>query len=101
DVSEEYARFNLEINSDPIELKNDCFETLYRQLLRKLNVIQEKSLERNAAVLLTGILPTLRNSDLSLGALSPNERYKTLLRLINKRRGRNYEYHIEGIDQLI
>src|SRR5690606_1357672 len=48
-----------------------------------------------------GILPTLRNSDLSLGALSPNERYKTLLRLINKRRGRNYEYHIEGIDQLI
>lgn len=101
DVTEEYARFNLEINSDPIELKNDCFEMLYRQLLRKLNVIQEKSLERNAAVLLTGILPTLRNSDLSLGALSPNERYKTLLRLINKRRGRNYEYHIEGIDQLI
>lgn len=101
DVVEEYAQFNLEINSDPIELHGACFDQLHRQLKDKLHVIQHKVKERNAAVLLTGILPTLRNSDLSLGALSPGQRYKTMLKLINQRRGWNYEFHIEGIDQLI
>lgn len=101
DVVEEYARFNLEINSDPIELYGGCFDQLHRQLKDKLHVIQTKAKEHKSAVLLTGILPTLRNSDLSLGALSPSLRYKTMLKLINQRRGGNYEFHIEGIDQLI
>jgi CBS domain-containing protein len=49
---------------------------------------------------LTGILPTLRKSDLGLDNMVPNERYRALNRAITELRGTDYEIAIKGVDDL-
>ena len=51
-------------------------------------------------MLLTGILPTLQTSDLSLDNMTPVPRYRALNEALLKRRGGSFEVRIKGIDEL-
>jgi CBS domain-containing protein len=51
-------------------------------------------------VLLVGILPTLRKSDLGLDNMTPNPRYFALNRAMSKLRGGDFHVLIKGLDEL-
>jgi CBS domain-containing protein len=56
--------------------------------------------EFGADVLLAGILPTLRVSDLTLANLTPMPRYQVLNRSLTQLRGAPFSIHIKGLDEL-
>ena len=101
-ITTEYAKFNLEINSEPHRFSGDCLGRLKRELEIKLREVREVAKnDFNAEVVLTGILPTIRESDVTMDALTPEPRFKALLDTVTKNRGRKYEFNIKGIDELI
>jgi len=97
----EHASFNGEINMDPLELEDGCFFELEKQIQALTDKLNDHANKLNAQVVLTGILPTIRRSDLSIKNLTPLPRYKALNKVFQKLRGEPYEFRIEGMDQLI
>ena len=67
----ELGLFNLEINLDPLAFGGDCLSRLESQLESALARLRAVAHERGAEVVLVGILPTLRKSDLGDGAHDP------------------------------
>jgi gamma-glutamylcysteine synthetase len=102
-VGTELAQFNLETNLTPLEFKGNCLSELERENTDGLNKIREVLKQFNAEVVLTGILPTLRKSDLDLKYLTPKPRYFALMESIKEHslRGDNlFELRLDGIDEL-
>ena len=100
-VETELAKFNLEINLDPRELKGKCFSKLEKETRTKLNKIQKTLKKLKTTSVLTGILPTLVKTDLDLKNLTPKKRYHALMESINQQlSGTAYELKISGIDDL-
>ncbi|MCG8308128.1 MAG: CBS domain-containing protein [Cytophagales bacterium] len=97
----ELAKFNLEINLDPIEFRGDCLSVLESNLISKIGKAEEVLSEHDVKVLLTGILPTIRNKDLDISNMTPLDRYYALANSLSKLRGGKFEFHISGTDELI
>lgn len=97
----ELARFNMELNLDPVEFKNDCLAKTENQLRILINKVDVCAQKFNAHPILTGILPTIQKSDLELENITPNPRYKILSDLLLEFRGGYFELHISGTDELI
>ena len=98
----EFAKFNMEINlNPPLEFKGDCFSQMEHNLQRDVALVREVAQEFGAEVLLTGILPTIRKSDVSLKSLTEIPRYKALCDAIDNLRGKEYELRIQGMDELL
>ena len=98
----EIALFNLEINLNPLELKNDCFSKMNTDLSRLVNKVDQVAhgIDENH-ILLTGILPTLRKRDLVFQNITPHQRYKVLNEVLKKIRGDDFFLKIKGVDELI
>jgi len=96
----ELARFNIEMNLDPQEFKGDCFQRVKKQLSGMLNDLTKACETHEAGFCLTGILPTIRNHDLTLGNLTPVQRYQGLFKKLRDMRGGSFDYHIRGTDLL-
>ena len=97
----ELAKFNLEINLDPIEFKDNCLSTLESNLISSLQEVQQILDKHDAKVILTGILPTIRNKDLEISNMTPLDRYYALAESLSKLRRGKFEFHISGTDELI
>lgn len=97
----ELAKFNLEINLAPIEFTNDCLAALESNLSRDITRVEKVLKADNAKVILTGILPTIRNKDLNISNMTPLDRYYALANSLSKLRGGMFEFHISGTDELI
>lgn len=98
----ELARFNLEVNLSPALLEGDAFHQMELELDRLLAQAREAARAEGAEVCLTGILPTLAKSDLSLENITPRARYYALNDALNRmRNGAVYRLRIEGTDELI
>lgn len=97
----ELARFNLEINLDPLIFSGDCFSKLEQALNGHLSKLSSVAQKFDADYVLTGILPTIRGMDLELDNITPNPRYAALFEALEKMRGGPFEYHIRGNDELI
>ncbi len=98
----ELALFNLEINLDPFELKENCFSEIENQLqslLKKGRQVAEENYRDK--FILTGILPTLQKKDLVFDNITPFQRYRTLNDVIKNIRGDEFKLHIRGLDELI
>lgn len=100
-VTTELARFNLEINLDPFELRPDCFRRSERQLLELLGKTKSAASDFGAHVLLAGILPTLRYGHVQPEWMTPIARYKLLSQIVKAMRGSDFEINIQGVDELI
>ena len=98
-VTTELARFNLEYNLPVQVLGPDVLATLRRQLTGTLERIRTVALELGADILLTGILPSLEITDLTLDNLSPKERYRELNRVMTELSGGRFHAHITGLDE--
>ncbi len=96
----ELAAFNLEFNLAPLVFEGDCLSRLERSFsdaLRKVCRVAEAS---DTKVLLTGILPTIRKSDLELSNMTPVPRYFALNDALRRLRGDAFHFKFSGADEL-
>jgi hypothetical protein len=91
----ELGRFNLEINLDPLELGGGCLARMERELESLLARARAAARGLGAEAALTGILPTLRKSDLGLGNMTPKPRYAALNAAMSEVRGGDYEFRLK------
>ncbi len=97
----ELGLFNLEFNLDPIVLSGNCFTRMQKEMTTVLERLRKVAAEVGVGVILTGILPTLRLSDLGLDNMTPNPRYIAINKAIGQLRGSAYEFYIKGLDELM
>ena len=99
-LTTEIARFNLEANLTPLPLAGSCLTQMERELNDLMSLVRESAAKFGGDVLLSGILPTLRKSDLTLENLSPIPRYRELNQGVIGMRGGPFSIHIKGLDEL-
>ena len=99
-LTTEIARFNLEANLTPLGLNGNCFSQMQSELDEVVARARTSANHFGADVLLAGILPTLRKSDLTLDNLTPSPRYQQLNDSVIKLRGGPFSIHIKGIDEI-
>ncbi len=96
----ELARFNLEINLDPLPFSGSALADLERQLEGFLARLRTAAAASQADVVLAGILPSLRKSDMGLHNMTPLPRYAALDKATASMRGEPMQYRIKGVDEL-
>jgi CBS domain-containing protein/gamma-glutamyl:cysteine ligase YbdK (ATP-grasp superfamily) len=99
-LTTEIARFNLEANLTPLVLTGHCFSRMEDEVKEVLSVARASAANFGADVLLSGILPTLQKSDLTLENITPVPRYHQLNRSVTQLRGGPFSIHIKGLDEL-
>ncbi len=98
----ELAMFNLETNFVPREFTGDCFSQMMEESTYQLKIIREALVPFNADLILTGILPTIRKSDLEDKFLTPKKRYLALMEAVRQQMtGDSFEFRLSGIDELM
>ena len=97
----ELGRFNLEFNLPPIPFQGDCLSELETRLAKRLQEAREAANHSGYDVLMTGILPTLRKSDLELENMMPRPRYHALNSAMRRLRRDAFELRLTGTDELI
>lgn len=101
-LTSELAAFNLEVNLNPQELTGACFSESEKEVHGYLQIIREELKKKNAGLVLTGILPTLRKLDLHPDNITPRDRYYALMdALKNMQLGAAFELRLTGIDELL
>ncbi|PNQ74824.1 CBS domain-containing protein [Hanstruepera neustonica] len=96
----EIGSFNLEINLDPFELKNDCFSKLHEQLVTLLEKAKAVCDKHDSKIVLTGILPTFSLKHISEDYMTKVQRYQVLNEAIKDSRKQDFSIHIKGTDEL-
>ncbi|MCI0392699.1 MAG: CBS domain-containing protein [Acidobacteria bacterium] len=99
-LTTELGKFNLEANLSPRPLAGRGLREMEEELSELMKIARLAARAFNADVLLTGILPTIRQSDLTLDNLAPIPRYYELNRALNHLRGGDFNIHIKGLDEL-
>jgi len=97
----ELALFNLEINLPPHRLEGRNLSRMEDELNGLLEKLRTAVRTEGGEVVLTGTLPTLSKSDLTLDQITPKDRYYTLNEALTTLRGGEYHLRIEGSDELI
>ncbi|MDH3254423.1 MAG: CBS domain-containing protein [Acidobacteriota bacterium] len=97
----ELGKFNIEFNLDPVDLASGCLRQMEDEIERYIGVARQSAARSGASVVLTGILPTLDKSDLTLDNMTPVPRYFQLNEAMTRLRGRNYDFRIKGRDELL
>lgn len=97
----ELARFNLEANLSPRVLEGSCFSDMKEELDGYVDRVREAARRRDCEVVLTGILPTLAKSDLSLDNITPRARYYALNEAMNRAGRGRFRLRIRGTDELM
>lgn len=96
----ELAQFNLECNLSPRVLAGRGLHELEVELGELLDKARLAARELGAYTVLTGILPTVQQTDLGLDAMSPKPRYRQLNDIMRAMRGGKFRAEIEGVDKL-
>ncbi|MEZ6093862.1 MAG: CBS domain-containing protein [Pirellulaceae bacterium] len=98
----EIARYTLEINLDPFELRNAAFTDLHSQLDHLLRHAEAVAAQFDNRIVITGILPTISMRELDSRFMTPSPRYHLLEERIRELRGGgDVELMIQGIDDLM
>jgi CBS domain-containing protein len=96
----ELGRFQLEANCDPQVFGEDGISKLEAQLEALMEMTRVAAAELGMQTVLTGILPTMRKSDLGLHNMVDNPRYLALSKAMADVRGGTFELSIKGLDEL-
>ena len=100
-VVPELALFNVELNSSPQHLRGEALELLQAELDENLRSCSETAAAMNRQLVMVGILPTLRQSDLNTANISDMKRYHALNdEVLKLRMGRPLYLHIQGRDSI-
>jgi CBS domain-containing protein/gamma-glutamyl:cysteine ligase YbdK (ATP-grasp superfamily) len=95
----EVALFNLEANLGPQGLGGSFLSDMERELNDVLGAAQAAAAELGGRVLLTGTLPTLRRSDVTIANLTPEVRYACLNEASLNSHGGHLDLVIDGIER--
>ncbi len=96
----ELAKFNLEANLTPSELTGDCLRKLEKEIHETLLIAKTAAAKHGTQIALTGILPTIKQIDLTLDNMVPIDRYFELNDTLKSLRGSDFRLNIRGIDEL-
>lgn len=96
----EIARYNLEINLDPLELNGDVFAIAEDQVRTLLKKAQKAAKKNKSNIILTGILPSISKHQLKLEYMTPDKRYYALNDVLKEARGGAFRLHLLGVDEL-
>ncbi len=100
-VVHELSRFNVELNGMPMPLNGNALSAMSLELNHNWRVCQEVAHGMDSVLMMIGILPTVRQSDLCLANMSELKRYRALNEQVLKRRcGRPLHIHIDGRELL-
>ena len=100
-VVPELARFNLELNGQPVPLQGDALSRLHLSLKQVWERCAQAAELQGARLMMVGILPSAREGDFTLGNMSPLQRYHALdEQLYELRGGHPLEIDIEGSERL-
>jgi len=97
----ELALFNLEANLDPQDFDAHSLRRIEEQLKLLTHQITSRASSLGAHVVQTGILPTIRKSDLNLDNITPKPRYRMLNDVLCGMRGEENRLNIKGLDELM
>jgi CBS domain-containing protein len=97
----ELGQFQLEANCDPQIFGGDGFSKMHAQLDELVDRARKVAGDHGMNVVLMGILPTMRKSDLGLDSMVPSPRYLALNKVVTAMRGGKFEFSIKGLDELI
>jgi CBS domain-containing protein len=97
----ELALYNLEANVEPRVLSGSCFSDLEQRVSELVLGAREVARGIGSEIVLTGILPTLSKSDVTLANITPRARYFALNEAFaHARGGEPYKVRIQGSDEL-
>lgn len=96
----ELGLFNLEANLAPRRLGGDCLRKMEEEAQDVYRRAREAAQRFDCDIALVGILPTLTRANLGLDSMVPTPRYHALNDAICALRGKDFEFTINGIDQL-
>ena len=100
-VVPELSKFNVELNGTPQPLSGNALSLLERELAETWRHCLRVAHDLESTLILIGILPTVRQSDLSLANISPLNRFHALNAEILKRRdGQPLRLRIAGAERL-
>ncbi len=100
-VVPELSTFNVELNSTPQAMRSDALSTMHRELEKTWSRCRQVAGELDANALMIGILPTVREQDLTLDHISHMTRYHALNEQIMRlREGYPIELDINGRETL-
>ena len=85
-VVPELACFNLEFNSRPLDLRDAVLRRMAASLAAQWDACRDVAGQLDAQLVMIGILPTVRESELNLGNMSPLKRYRALNRQVLRQR---------------
>lgn len=96
----ELGLYNLEANLGVQELHRHCLRRLEEEAQDIYRIAREAAAELGCDIALVGILPTLMRENLGLDSMVPTTRYHALNEALRALRGKDFEFTINGIDQL-
>jgi CBS domain-containing protein len=96
----ELGLFNLEMNADPQLFTGDGLARMEHQLTTLYAHLRSTMSDLDMVPVMTGILPTIRKSDLGVENICPSPRYLALNRVMTAMRGEAYDFSIKGLDDL-
>ncbi len=100
-VVPELSVFNIELNTPPLPLRGDVLRRMHANLESLWQRCQRVAAELDATVVLIGILPTLRVTDLTPNHMSGQQRYRAINdQILRRRRGQPMELAIHGAETL-
>ena len=97
----ELGRFNLEINVPPRQLTGDALSALERDVRGKLAHAAARAQGTGSRLVMIGILPTLRQGDVTGDAMSASPRYRLLNEQMIAARGEDMRICIDGPERLL
>ncbi|HKJ76914.1 MAG TPA: glutamate--cysteine ligase [Gammaproteobacteria bacterium] len=100
-VTPELSRFNIELNSTPRVLEGAVFDRMAEELEGNWRRCREAAARLGVDLVMTGILPTVEESELTLENMSGMVRYRALNeQVLRLRAGRPLTLDIQGIEHL-
>lgn len=100
-VVPELARFNVELNTPPVELTGAALSRMYADLATTYASCQQVAAELATELLAIGTLPTLTAGDLTPENMSDQKRYRALNeQVLRQRHGRPLHLDIRGREHL-
>jgi CBS domain-containing protein len=96
----ELGLFNLEANLSPHKLGGNCLSLMEAEVQEVYKKARVTAARFDSDIALVGILPTLSKDNLGLDSMVPTPRYYALNDAIRGLRGDEFEFTINGIDQL-
>ncbi len=100
-VVPELARFNVEINTQPVPLQSNALSCMLAGLEATYMRCRRAAAQLDTGLLTIGILPTLHEQDLTSGNMSDVKRYRALNeQVLRQREGRPLKLDIQGHEYL-